>query len=339
MKFIKVLPVLLIILLSSGCVTTGPAVYRGEIYQAQEELKVKILKHRLEKERDVAEVGYRLLKSLPDNGKSVAYLGIRFVKVDQYSKRLFNIVDNYGIAVAYVVKDSPAYKAGIESGDIVRKINGRIINAERDLKYVLNNLNPGDKLEFELIRDQNVVKTKVILERVGLDVNFSMLNEESVNAGASTDRVVVTYGLMRFIESDDELAIILGHELAHIARGHIGKRMGTDLFSILLGAAVGYGAESISPGSGDIVMRGIGGAFSSLYSREFEREADYFGILYVYRAGYDIRAGIDVWERFAIEMPESMVRDFYSSHPTSTERLLRIEKIVRDIEEGKISLD
>ncbi len=327
------------ILLCLGCITTGPAVYRGEIYQAQEELKVKVLKYRFEKEGDVAAVGYQLLKVLPNNGKNAPYLGIRFIKIDQYSKRLFNIVNNYGIAAAYVVRGSSAYKAGIRRGDVIRKINGRIINAERDLKYVLNNLKPGDRLDFELIRDQKIVKTQVVLERVGLDVNFGMLDEESVNAGASANKVVVTYGLMRFIESDDELAVILGHELAHIARGHIGKRMGTDLVSILLGAAVGYGAESISPGSGDIIMRGVGGAFSSLYSREFEREADYFGILFAHKAGYDVRAGIDIWERFAIEMPESMVRDFYSSHPTSTERLLRIEKIVRDLEEGKIDLD
>ncbi|MDP8215753.1 MAG: M48 family metallopeptidase [Candidatus Kaelpia imicola] len=335
----KRLGIISVFLLLSGCVTTGPPVYKGEIYQTQEKLKVKVLKYQLEKERDVVAVGYELLKALPDNGKSFPYLGARFIKIDQYSKELFNIVNNYGITVAYVVKESPADKAGIKRADVIKKINGRIINTERDLKYTLNNLRPGEKLDFELIRAHNLIRSTVILERVGLDINFGMLNEESVNAGASLKEVVVTYGLMRFIESEDELAIILGHELAHIVRGHIGKRIGTDLFSVLLGVAAGYGAESISPGSGDVVMRGIGGAFSSLYSREFEREADYFGVLYAYKAGYDVRAGIDIWERFAIEMPESMVRDFYSSHPTSTERLLRIEKIVRDLEEGRITVD
>ncbi|MDP8253743.1 MAG: M48 family metallopeptidase [Candidatus Kaelpia aquatica] len=335
----KRLGIAAVFLLVSGCVTTGPPVYRGEIYQAQEELKSKALKYRLEKERAVAAVGYEILKALPDNGKSFPYLGARFIKIDQYSKKLFNTANNYGIAAAYVVKRSAADKSGIRRGDVIKKINGRIMNTERDLKYVLNNLRPGDKLDFELIRSQNLIKSTAVLEKVGLEVSFGMLNEESVNAGASSKEVVVTYGLMRFIESEDELAIILGHELAHIARGHIGKRVGTNLFSILLGVAAGYGAESVAPGSGDVVMRGIGGAFSSLYSREFEREADYFGILYAYKAGYDVRAGIDVWERFAIEMPESMVRDFYNSHPTSTERLLRIEKIVRDLEEGRINVN
>ncbi|HEO63715.1 MAG TPA: PDZ domain-containing protein [Candidatus Omnitrophica bacterium] len=335
----KIIILFFFYLIASGCVTTGPPVYKPEIYRARQELRAKALKYRLQKEQIVSEVGYRLLMNITDKKGSFPYLGARFIKIDQYTKSIFNLSRDSGLVIAYVVAESPAEKGGLKAGDIVITINNQVLNSETDLRRALGNLNPAAELGFEVLRDSEVLKFSVILDRVPLDVQFAMIDKEIVNAGASADKVVVTYGLMRFIQSEDELAVILGHELAHIARGHIGKEMGTDLVSILLGIAVGYGAETISPGSGDIVMRGVGGAFSSFYSREFEREADYFGIIYAHKAGYNIRAGVDVWERFAIEMPESMVRDFYSTHPTSTERMLRIEKIVEDIEQGRIALN
>ncbi|MDP8233362.1 MAG: M48 family metalloprotease [Candidatus Saelkia tenebricola] len=334
----KILVFCLFLVLFSGCVITGPPVYRGEIYQMQQELKTKALKYRFQKEKKMADVGYRLLKAIPDNRGSFPYLGVRFVKIDKYVKEMLNINKNYGIAVAYVITDSPADKSGIQAADIIKNINGYVVNREQDLKHALRYVRPNQKIKFQVERNGLIQAIDVVVTGVPLEVRFRMLDAEIVNAGASSNEVVVTYGLMRFIQTEDELAIILSHELAHIARGHIGKRAGTDLVSILLGIAAGYGAESISPGSGDIVMQGVGGAFSSLYSRDFEREADYFSIIYVHRAGLNIEAGIDVWERFAVEIPESMVSDFFSTHPTSTERLLRIKKTVRDIKEGRIKL-
>ncbi len=337
MKMRNFLFIFLIPFLVSGCVTTGPYVSPGEVYQVTEELKVKALKFKLQKEQKVAEVGYRLLKSIDEKLGSFPYLGARFIRVDDYVRRLFNISSTYPYAIAYCIKDSPAEKAGLKAGDVVKEINGIRIYSSSALRSVLRNIQPQDKVELVVIRGTDELKFHVVCEEVPANVRFRMVDEEMINAGATPNEVVVTYGLMRFINSDDELAIILGHELAHIIRGHIAKRIGTDLLAVLLGIAAGYGAESISPGSGDVVMQGVGSAFSSYYSREFEREADYYGILYAYRAGYDIHAGIDVWERFAVEVPQSLTRDFFSTHPTSAERLLRIKKIVQELEaEGKI---
>ena len=332
------LNLLILGLILSGCVTTtGPYVSPGEVYQTAEELKVKALKFRLQKEKKVAEVGYRLLKSIKEKLGSYPYIGARFIKVDDYVRRLFGITSTYPYAIAYCVNGSPAYKAGLQPGDVIKEINGIRIYSPSALGSVLRNIKPGERVNFIVIRGDKEVYLNFVTGKIPADVTFRMVDEESVNAGATPNQVVVTYGLMRFINSDDELAIILGHELAHIMRGHIAKRMGTDLLAVLLGIAAGYGAESISPGSGDVVMQGVGSAFSSYYSRGFEREADYYGILYAYQAGYDVHAGIDVWERFAVEVPRSLTRDFFSTHPTSAERLLRIKKIVQELEaEGKI---
>jgi len=62
-----------------------------------------------------------------------------------------------------------------------------------------------------------------------------------------------------------------------------------------------------------------------------EREADYFGLKYVKLAGYDYEAASGVWERFAIEVPKSMVQNYLNTHPTSPERLVRLEKIIEEL--------
>lgn len=326
------------LLLLTGCLTTGPTVYQSEIYQVEEELRLKALEYKLEKEKEVSQVGYRLLQALPLEGnRYYPYLGIRFIQIDRYVKKLFALERDRGIAVAYLVPGGPAEKAGLREADIVRAIDNYPVMNYWDLKKALRGIQPGETLLLRVERNGLPYQISIRVGKVPLNVQFLMADAEEVNAGATSNRVVVTYGMMRFLKTQDELAIILGHELAHITRGHIAKRLGTDLLSLIIGIAAGYGAESVSPGSGDIVMQGVGAAFGASFSREFEREADYFGILYAQRAGYDVSAGIEVWERFAIEIPESMVRDFFSTHPTSTERLLRIRKIVEELKKKEIN--
>jgi len=108
MKMREFLFIFLIPFLISGCVTTGPYVSLGEVYQVTEELKVKALKFKLQKEQKVAEVGYRLLKSIGEKLGSFPYLGARFIRVDDYVRRLFNISSTYPYAIGYCVNGSPA---------------------------------------------------------------------------------------------------------------------------------------------------------------------------------------------------------------------------------------
>lgn len=111
---------------------------------------------------------------------------------------------------------------------------------------------------------------------------------DAVNAYVSDGRIKVCLGMLRFVQSDDELAVVLGHELGHLPTS----------------------AEHGLLGGGQI------GA---------EREADIRGLFYAHRAGYDIKSGARVFERMAVELSSGLQEA--DSHPTHAERIVLAERI------------
>ena len=104
---------------------------------------------------------------------------------------------------------------------------------------------------------------------------------------------------MDFVQSDDELALIIGHELAHNTMGHIRK--------VLSNYIVSFGGTR--------------------YTRPFESEADYVGLYYLVRAGYSPEGVESFWQRLATKAPRGINRA--KTHPTFPDRYLRI-KAARD---------
>ncbi len=139
--------------------------------------------------------------------------------------------------------------------------------------------------------------------------------DPSINAGATFGQVAITSGMLNFIHDDDEMAVVLGHELAHIQQGHVMKgTMGNLALNVL--AIV---LETQAPGAGQ-AAGGIGQLFLNHYSQNQEREADDVGLRYAYEAGFDPRAAVDVQERLAVEVPQSMSAGYFDTHPSSVER-------------------
>lgn len=321
-----------------GCATIYPYATPYEIREAEEELKVKALKFKIEYLVRVNEVSFNLLKSLPseDRKGEFVFSGLLIAEIDKYLKRLYNLSEDTGVVIIGTIKGSPADSAGFLAGDIVEKVESKDIKNARDFVWILRKYKPKDSITLDVIRGGERLSLTLKLGVRPVDVYSKMHDSQEVNAGVTENLVVVTYGLIRFLKSDDELAVILGHEFAHITRGHLLKVKGTSLVSLILGVALGIGIESIFPGAGDITTEIISSAFGARFSREFEREADYFGLRYAYLAGYDIEKGSEVWERFGIEVPSTLTRDFFSTHPTSGERLVRIKKAVEEIRSKEV---
>jgi predicted Zn-dependent protease len=136
-------------------------------------------------------------------------------------------------------------------------------------------------------------------------------------------KIAFFYGILQQLQlSDDEVATIMGHEVAHALREHARERMGknaaTRLGAGLLSGLLGLG------GTGDALLN-MGGQLLTLnFSREDESEADIVGMDLAARAGHDPRAGITLWQKM-MAAAKGAPPEFLSTHPSGPTRIRDIE--------------
>jgi predicted Zn-dependent protease len=152
--------------------------------------------------------------------------------------------------------------------------------------------------------------------------------EESSNAFADGEQVYVTKGMMNFVKSEEELALVLSHEISHNALDHIEKRQQNQIVGALAGAVVDIVVAVTAGVSSDFTRAGAA-AGARAYSVQFEQEADYQGLYTMRRAGYAIDDAPNFWRRVAAEEPEQIT--LRSTHPTSAERFVALTKAVDEV--------
>jgi predicted Zn-dependent protease len=135
--------------------------------------------------------------------------------------------------------------------------------------------------------------------------------------------------MMRFAGSDDELAVVVSHELAHNAMRHMDAKKKNATLGAILGATLDVAAASqgVNTGGGFSQQGAQAGARS--YSQDFEREADYVGMYILARAGRPYADAPNFWRRMGQESPGSI--RYASTHPTSAERFIRLDKTVAEL--------
>lgn len=167
----------------------------------------------------------------------------------------------------------------------------------------------------------------------------------SINAYAAPGKIILTRRMVSFCLNDDELALIVGHEMAHQVLGHLirgaahrelGKFMGeafTAFSTLSLNHLLDWRHVMVSPE----VRRVAGNAVVSVFSRDNEREADIYGAWYAFQAGYNIEKGLAVWERMAAVVHHDPFEDnyFLASHPAPTERLARLKLVAQYFKAGR----
>jgi len=159
-----------------------------------------------------------------------------------------------------------------------------------------------------------------------LPYEFNVINDSTPNAWALPGgKIVVNRGLLVELESEAELAAVLGHEIVHAAARHGAKGMERGM--LLQGAIMAVGVASHNSDYAQLAVGGAGVAaqlVTQKYSRDAEREADFYGMHYMSRAGYDPAAAIKLQQTF-VRLSEgdnsSWLKGLFASHPPSPERV------------------
>ncbi|NML16264.1 M48 family metallopeptidase [Azohydromonas caseinilytica] len=152
----------------------------------------------------------------------------------------------------------------------------------------------------------------------------NLLGSKELNAFCMPGgKIAFYYGILQQLQlSDDEVATIMGHEVAHALREHARERMGKSAATQL-----GAGALSALLGLGNLgnQVLGMGSQLLTLkFSREDESEADIVGMELAARAGYDPAAGVSLWQKMmAVSRGEPLA--FMSTHPAGETRIRDIQ--------------
>ena len=155
------------------------------------------------------------------------------------------------------------------------------------------------------------------------------VKNEALNAWANGSLVFVTTAMARFAASDDELAVVVSHELAHNAMRHMDRKKKNATLGALLGAALDVAAATQGVNTGGGFANSGANVGAASYSQDFEREADYVGMYILARAGRPYAESPNFWRRMAQESPGSI--SYASSHPTSAERFIRLDRAAAEI--------
>ena len=172
-----------------------------------------------------------------------------------------------------------------------------------------------------------------------LDWEFKLLDApDTINAFALPGGKVAIYsGILTVAGSEDALAAVVGHEIAHATSHHGNERM-SQTFAANLGLAVGATAlelGSMSDEDKGYAIAALGGIaqFGVLlpYSRTHESEADAIGLRFLIRAGYDPYQAPLFWERMA-QSSASRPPEFLSTHPDPARRAARLRELIPKIQ-------
>lgn len=183
---------------------------------------------------------------------------------------------------------------------------------------------------------------------------FVVFESKELNAFALPGGKVGVYtGLMELAESDDELAAVMGHEIAHVTSRHSGERYSHQMLvaGLAAGSEVLMETQEVDPQKRALARAAIGGVTSLgvvlPFSRLHESEADAVGLRFAAGAGYDPRAAITFWQRMQkANAGQSRPPQFLSTHPSSETRIAELTRLApqymplyeqarRRIEEGE----
>jgi len=344
--------ILLAVLLLTACATqTHKPKEHAEISEAHKEEWATETKKWLRDSDRLELVSFRVLTKGGDYCRKLdhtaPYLGVQFWSNQQLqpewrevARSKFNLGSEPQISL--VVPSSPANTAGLKANDKIIEINGITAQTVPDTMKMINEAAAtGNSVTFTIRRADERYMISV-MPAMACKSRVFMVNDNSINTAADGEIIQISRGLLDFFESDEEIATVVSHQLAHNARKH--QRTNT-IVSVLggtagsiLGIAADVGLGLITGGtfvSGTFTQLGwtAGSTMGSGNSTSQLKQADQDGLHLMAMAGYEIENVPAFWHRVQEFNDPEGINGFRNSHPFSQERLFTMETTQKEIKE------
>ncbi len=166
-------------------------------------------------------------------------------------------------------------------------------------------------------------------DRTGLPWTFKVLRSRDVNAiSLPGGFIYATEGMMRFLQSDDELAFVMAHEIGHVSARHHVAMIERHYFYVIV-ARVLFGGDPTSSQIADIVRFFLQRGFS----RENEFDADRLAVRFAHRARFDAAAGLTFMQRLraAEGRDPNQFETIFRTHPALADRIVRVREHLRGL--------
>jgi hypothetical protein len=269
--------------------------------------EIRLRRRLIADQKRVDRVASRLAAALPEGSGPdlVPYLGVRVADHDAGDNRLLaEAVGLHEPEHPFVYSVDPTGPAGdldVQVGDQVLAVGGGEIRQSRDYYARTSKRDLVFPVRLRLLRggEEHDVTLGESRRPRGTEVLVSG-DHRNVFAWTDRDQVTVSMGMVEFLEDDGELAVVLGHEIGHLFKGHF--------------------SPSYRQGH------------QAYFPSDLEREADRFGLELAWRAGYDPAAAVAVWERFEAELPRALDAPYLLSHPPGAQRIASARRIAAELE-------
>lgn len=236
------------------------------------------------------------------------------------------------LRVMQVLDGSGAMRAGIRPGDILQSVQEqplpRGLQAENEAaRMLLPMLKNTSDIAISVLRGERPIRLTIPLT-AACAFSMEIGHASQVNAYADGRRIMITTGLLDFLASDEELAVILAREIAHNVLQHATSQQMTAAVASMIDALL-----PLKPDTAALVGRGGLRPMSA----KADQEADRLAMYLLVRAGYDPAATERTMEKIAQAYPASQTNIYTSLHPWTPERRQSIQAVLSEIRQKQTS--
>ena len=350
----KIISLIIVSVALSGCATNTyrPVLYKSDVKAERKEHLKSLINYDKMIQKRISDTSYSILTNTSQricNEKLKPMIGFSVwnnvepkyfwnrskMNMELYETTKSTYKLDKELKVKNISKESAAYKAGLRSGDVLISINGKTIpygsDADDEFEDIIEDIFDDEfQGELSITYSRKGKENTVEFEpKYACPYKVIIKHDSEINAYATQyNEIYVTTGIVDFTESNDELGLIIGHELAHITMSHISKR---GFNNLLMSLASNYADQELGTAGS---LNNVTQLISNKFSQEQEFEADYVGLYYAARAGYKYKNAGDFWRRMSTKNPYSIY--VATSHPTNPKRYLSLKATGDEINNKKV---